>query len=65
MGMRPRTPFRTFADVQFKACATSKIELFVIKNRLQLESVVDCCYLELRLKCDRAPRFDLQRYSSI
>ena len=23
-----------------------------------LETVVDCCYIELRLKCDRVPRSD-------
>ena len=26
-----------------------------------METVVDCCYRELRLKCDRAPRSTLKR----
>ena len=33
-----------------------KMELFVMKNRKWLETVVDCCYIGFHLKCDRAPR---------
>ena len=34
------------------------MELFVTKNSKWLETVADCCYIVLRLKCYRAPRAD-------
>ena len=42
----------------FKPYAISKTELFVAEIKSWLETVVDCCYIELRLKCDRVPRSD-------
>ena len=39
-------------NIQFKPYATSKMELFVTKNKQWLETAADCrCYIELRLKC--------------
>ena len=49
---------RSCYNIQYKPSAISKIELFVIKNRYHLETAVDCCYRELRLKCHGAPRSD-------
>ena len=50
-------------NIQFKFYATSKIELFVTKNRQWLETVVDWCYIELHLKCDKASRFNFWKQS--
>ena len=41
-------------NIQFKPYVIPKMELFVTKNRSWLETV-DSCYIEVRLKCDRAP----------
>ena len=48
----------------FKPYATSKMELFVAEISEWLETVGDCCYRELHLKCDRVPRSDseMQRF---
>ena len=45
-------------NIHYKPYAISKIELFVTKNGYHLETAVDCCYRELRLKCHGAPRSD-------
>ena len=46
------------------AFATSKMELFVTKNRSWLAgSIVGCCYIELCLECDGAPRSNSEIYS--
>ena len=42
--------------IQFTPYVTSKMELFVAKDCMG--TVVDCCYRELRLKCNRAPTSD-------
>ena len=42
--------------------ATSKMELFVGKNGKWQETANDCCYRELCLKCDRAPRLDSETH---
>ena len=64
-GVRPNT-FKNFCgscyNIQFKFYGTSKIEFFVTKNRYWLETVVDCCYKERRVKCDRAPRSDSEMH---
>ena len=49
-------------NIQFKPYAISEMELFVTENRKYLETVVDLCYRELRLKCDRACRFDSETH---
>ena len=38
------------------------MDLFATKNRQCLETVVDWCYIELRLKHDRAPRSDFEMH---
>ena len=55
VGAPPDTPqnFRgSCCNIQFKPDAAYKMELFMTINRKQLETVVDCCYKELRLICD-------------
>ena len=38
-------------NIHFKPYAASKMEFFVTKNRWWLKTVVDCCCVELHLKC--------------
>ena len=52
----------SYYNTQFETYATSKMELFVTKNKYLLETVVDCCYSELHLKCNRAPRPDTETH---
>ena len=47
----------SYYNIHFKPYATSKMELFVTKNMQWLETA-ERCYIELRLKCDRAPISD-------
>ena len=69
MGVSQGCPFQNFCgsyyNIQFKPYATSKMELFKTKNRKQLETVADCCYRELHLKCSRDPRCDSERHKQI
>ena len=48
----PQNFRRSYCNIQFNPDAAYKMELFVTINRKQLETVVDCCYKELRLICD-------------
>ena len=54
-------------NIPFKLYAASKMDLFVTKNRQWLETVVDCCYIELCFKCDSTPEYNYEthRYISI
>ena len=47
--------FSNFYNIQFKPYAKPKLEIFLTKNRSWLKTIIDCCYIELCLKCDMVP----------
>ena len=47
--------FGSCYNIQFKPYAKPKAEIFLTKNRSWLKTIIDCCYIELCLKCNMAP----------